>query len=272
MKLIKKIMLMITTILLVILAASCYEEKVDYNNNAYYANNLIKQVDLTENNSVVDTNFQVPGMVSFEDVSTALTWKSNNESYLTFVATASNYEAIITQTSYPVNLKLTCYLDYQGEKREKEFSITIAAMAIEPVEPDNPFSFVVDGDYAYDSILDVEVYEDNIYNTPFEVALYIVAFAKLPSNFLPKSEFNRNDYTQENLLSCGGDVFQNREGLLPRGDSYFECDILYTGGSRNAKRIVFSLETLSVYYTIDHYSSFNYIYLNGNCEGSIYVS
>jgi guanyl-specific ribonuclease Sa len=60
----------------------------------------------------------------------------------------------------------------------------------------------------------------------------------------------------------GGDVFGNREGLLPKKDGriYYECDIdTMGGGSRGAKRIVYSNDGL-VYYTSDHYGSFTLMY------------
>ena len=58
----------------------------------------------------------------------------------------------------------------------------------------------------------------------------------------------------------GGDRFMNREGLLPQGHTYYECDIDTLGASsRGAKRIVFSDDGL-IYYTSDHYASFTLLY------------
>ncbi|MCO5234419.1 MAG: ribonuclease [Chitinophagales bacterium] len=55
----------------------------------------------------------------------------------------------------------------------------------------------------------------------------------------------------------GGDAFGNREGKLPRkeGRKYFEADINYNCGGRNADRIVFSNDQL-IYVTKDHYVTF----------------
>jgi hypothetical protein len=105
---------------------------------------------------------------------------------------------------------------------------------------------------------DYEIYRDGYYNTKEEVALYIYLYLALPSNYRKKSEFNRNDYTKENKLSTGGDRFYNKERLLPEasGRIYTEADIDYSGGSRNAKRIVFSNDLL-IFYTSDHYASFS---------------
>ncbi|MFR1264042.1 MAG: ribonuclease domain-containing protein [Christensenellales bacterium] len=62
--------------------------------------------------------------------------------------------------------------------------------------------------------------------------------------------------------SIGGDRFGNYEGLLPEaeGRRYTECDIDTMGrSSRGAKRIVFSNDGL-IYYTGDHYKSFELLY------------
>ena len=60
--------------------------------------------------------------------------------------------------------------------------------------------------------------------------------------------------------SIGGDRFYNRERLLPEG-VYYECDIDYQGErSRNALRIVYSLSLDTIYYTSNHYSSFEQLY------------
>ncbi len=93
------------------------------------------------------------------------------------------------------------------------------------------------------------------YTSMAEVGAYIYLFHSLPSNFLPKSSFNKKNWTSENKLSCGGDRFYNKEGILPKSKTYTECDINYKGGSRNATRIVFASDW-TIFYTDDHYSSF----------------
>ena len=62
--------------------------------------------------------------------------------------------------------------------------------------------------------------------------------------------------------AIGGDVFQNREGLLPKkaGRTWTECDInTWDRYARGRERIVFSNDGL-VYYTADHYASFELLY------------
>lgn len=108
------------------------------------------------------------------------------------------------------------------------------------------------------TITDISISESGIYSSMEEVGTYIFTYYKLPSNYKTKSEFKMSEYTPQNKLSVGGDRFYNREGLLPTkaGRTYTECDIDYRGGSRNAKRIVYSSDFL-IFYTNDHYASFS---------------
>jgi len=113
------------------------------------------------------------------------------------------------------------------------------------------------------------VYEDGWYTSKEEVALYIHLYEHLPDNYVTKDEAedagwnggNVERYTGEGT-AIGGSRFGNREGLLPKeqGRTYTECDIDTPGSnSRGAKRIVFSNDGL-VYYTDDHYESFELLY------------
>lgn len=107
------------------------------------------------------------------------------------------------------------------------------------------------------------------YYTTEEVALYLYAFVELPPNFITKDEAYDLGWNsrQGNLwdvaygMCIGGDVFGNREGLLPesRERTYYECDVNYEGGYREGERIVFSSDGL-IYYTGDHYESFEMLY------------
>ncbi|MBR6080278.1 MAG: hypothetical protein IKP60_08990 [Treponema sp.] len=117
--------------------------------------------------------------------------------------------------------------------------------------------------YAQNSVLP----EDASFYSKDDVALYIHTYGKLPKNFIKKSEWEKlgtdsNPYNQSDGLVIGGDRFYNREGLLPKksGRSYTECDIdTLNKKSRGAKRIVFSNDGL-IYYTADHYESFELLY------------
>ena len=106
------------------------------------------------------------------------------------------------------------------------------------------------------------------YYSAEDVALYLVTYGELPSNFITKNEARELGWeggsVQKYLegAAIGGDKFGNREGILPKagGRQYYECDIDTDGkNSRGAKRIVFSNDGL-IYYTEDHYESFILLY------------
>ena len=116
---------------------------------------------------------------------------------------------------------------------------------------------------------EVQVEENGNYTSKEEVALYIHTYGKLPVNYITKKEAQDMgwDPSKGNLsdilpgMSIGGRAFGNYEGALPRanGRRYFECDIDYDGGYRGAKRLVYSNDGL-VFYTEDHYNTFEQIY------------
>ncbi len=107
------------------------------------------------------------------------------------------------------------------------------------------------------------------YTSKNDVALYIHTYGKLPGNYITKQQAQALGWDNQsgNLnqvvpgMSIGGDRFGNYEGQLPKakGRKYYECDIDYKKGRRNAKRIVFSNDGL-IYYTEDHYNSFEKLY------------
>lgn len=120
-----------------------------------------------------------------------------------------------------------------------------------------------------DSDVDEQIYVDGNYTSKEDVSLYIHLYGELPDNFITKKEATKLGWNNKegNLWevapgkSIGGDYFGNYEGLLPEDDDrdYFECDIDYEGGYRNAKRIIYSNDGL-IYYTEDHYESFELLY------------
>ncbi len=110
--------------------------------------------------------------------------------------------------------------------------------------------------------------EDGSYTTKEDVALYIHTYGRLPENFITKDEARDLGWEGGGLedyapgMCIGGDRFGNYEGLLPDapGRKWTECDIDTLGkDSRGAKRIVFSNDGL-IYYTDDHYESFELLY------------
>lgn len=115
---------------------------------------------------------------------------------------------------------------------------------------------------------DFSVEENGEYDTRDEVALYIHTYGHLPYNYVTRASAKKAGWEGGSLesifpgSSIGGDIFRNREGLLPKksGRTYYECDIEATGKkSRGPKRIVFSDDGL-IYYTDDHYESFTLLY------------
>jgi len=116
------------------------------------------------------------------------------------------------------------------------------------------------------NITNVSVVESGEYVSAFEVAAYIKQFHKLPSNYITKKEAQSYGWQGGPLKeyapgkSIGGDVFTNRQGILPHSKKkYIECDIDANGTSRGPKRIVYSTENYRVYYTEDHYNTFTEI-------------
>ena len=132
--------------------------------------------------------------------------------------------------------------------------------ATEPILPQESISI----DIATETLLRA----DGSYTSKEDVALYIHIYGGLPENFITKDEARDLGWESGGLEEyapgkcIGGDRFGNYEGLLPDapGRTWTECDIDTLGkGSRGAKRIVFSNDGL-IYYTDDHYESFELLY------------
>ncbi len=142
-----------------------------------------------------------------------------------------------------------------------------SSSAVEDAEDDSYASSNSTGsDYVAPNI---QVKESGEYTDKDSVALYIHLYGHLPSNYITKTKARKAGWvsSEGNLWevlpgkSIGGGPFYNDEGLLPDapGREWTECDIDYQGGFRNATRIVFSNDGL-VYYTDDHYKTFQQIY------------
>ena len=109
--------------------------------------------------------------------------------------------------------------------------------------------------------------EDGQYTTKEDVALYLWTYHRLPSNFITKSQAQALGWEGGSVekyapgCAIGGDRFGNYEGLLPKGKTYIECDINTVGqSSRGACRIVYAADFSAIYYTDDHYESFELLY------------
>ena len=109
--------------------------------------------------------------------------------------------------------------------------------------------------------------ENGIYDQKDDVALYLITYEHLP--YMTKDEARKLGWEGGALSQViedkciGGDVFGNYEGILPEEDTYYECDIDTLGKtSRGAERIVWS-DDFDVYYTEDHYETFELLYEGG---------
>ena len=100
------------------------------------------------------------------------------------------------------------------------------------------------------------------------VARYLLQHQQLPSYYISKNDARRRgwDPAKGNLCevlpgkAIGGDRFGNREKRLPQrsGRLWYEADVNYRCGHREADRLVYSSDGL-VYITTDHYRSFKQV-------------
>ena len=109
---------------------------------------------------------------------------------------------------------------------------------------------------------------DGRYYSAFDVSLYLHVHGRLPDNYITKDEARELGWEGGSVekvapgYAIGGDVFGNREGLLPEepGRIYYECDVdTKDTDSRGAHRLVYSDDGL-IYYTSDHYETFELLY------------
>lgn len=96
------------------------------------------------------------------------------------------------------------------------------------------------------------------------VGIYLKVFKQLPSNYIKKTEalklgwipFKGNLQKVKKNAVIGGDKFFNWKKQLPK-DKWYEADINYVGGRRNAERLVYSIKNkkVKIYITKDHYKN-----------------
>lgn len=92
---------------------------------------------------------------------------------------------------------------------------------------------------------------------------YVKKYHRLPKYYITKNEARKLGWKPHlgNLCevlpnkAIGGNRFGNREKKLPKGNSYFEADVNYTCGNRNADRIIFT-KNGDVWLTHNHYKTF----------------
>lgn len=139
-----------------------------------------------------------------------------------------------------------------------ESSLEISSELISSEEVSSSLSISSEKVSSYVSSSGFSVSESGRYTDVESVAMYLVTFHKLPSNYVTKSQASKYD----NTYSIGGDYFGNYEGYLPStyNGSYRECDIGSTKNRRGSKRIVYETRTYRIFYTTDHYSNFREYY------------
>lgn len=95
------------------------------------------------------------------------------------------------------------------------------------------------------------------------VISYVKQNHRLPEYYITKNEARQQGWNPSKGNLCdvlpgkaiGGDTFGNRERKLPEGEKYYEADVNYRCGNRNADRIIFT-KNGDVYLTKNHYKSF----------------
>ena len=107
-----------------------------------------------------------------------------------------------------------------------------------------------------------EVVQGGEYTGKNDVAAYIRKFnGSLPKNYITKAQARALGWRGGPVepyasgKSIGGDRFGNYERRLPPG-SYKECDIDTKGRPRGAKRLIYTPNGQRIYYTQDHYNTF----------------
>ncbi|MEG1776178.1 MAG: ribonuclease domain-containing protein [Clostridia bacterium] len=115
----------------------------------------------------------------------------------------------------------------------------------------------------------VKVKKNGEYTDKDEVAAYLHQYGTLPANYLTKKEAkalgwsNKKDNLGKAAPGCaiGGDLFRNREKLLPQAKSrqWRECDVNVQNGKRGKERIVYSNDGL-IYYSPDNHKTFTKLY------------
>ncbi|PSI02992.1 ribonuclease [Bacillus subtilis] len=104
-----------------------------------------------------------------------------------------------------------------------------------------------------------------VLNSFTEVSDFVAKNGRLPVNYITKGEARKLgwDSKKGNLSkvapgkSIGGDIYKNREKLLPEAKNrvWREADINYTTGYRGNDRLLYSNDGL-IYKTTDHYKTF----------------
>jgi hypothetical protein len=104
------------------------------------------------------------------------------------------------------------------------------------------------------------VFENGVYTSKKDVALYLYTYKHLPYNYVTKSQVSNSGRQPKDGKYIGGDVFYYRDAIKKhtQNQNLRECDISYPTNTtlRGTKRLVFAADCSEVFYTKDHYSTF----------------
>ena len=180
----------------------------------------------------------------------------------------SSSVGIIGGADGPTDIIVSDSQSYEGEEYETYEEYESYEEYEDWSEEEAPAEEADSEDYTDTALEEETLPEDGIYTSKEDVAYFIYLYGRLPDNFMTKNEARDLGWEGGSLepfapdMCIGGDRFGNREGLLPEAEGryYTECDIDTLGAQkRGAKRIVFSNDGL-IYYTEDHYESFELLY------------
>lgn len=148
----------------------------------------------------------------------------------------------------------------QGAGERPAASQVTAVTAPQAEAPARPVDIVADKPAK--PAADDGVVQDGEYYDKDHVAAYIRKFdGKLPRNYITKSKAKSLGWQGGPLepyapgKAIGGDWFGNYEHRLPNG-TYKECDIGTRGRPRGTKRLIYTPHGKKIYYTADHYETF----------------
>ncbi len=162
-------------------------------------------------------------------------------------------------------LAMYLFSNYKLEKKNRQDNSAVSYQKSEQNKSDNSYSYNKNSsENSENSYQNSSENSGNIAELTKEevVVPYVKEHHELPDYYITKSEAKRNGWNPGESLceavpgkAIGGDHFRNKEGKFPEGEQYFEADVNYNCGHRNAERIVFT-KNGDVWITHDHYKSF----------------
>lgn len=154
---------------------------------------------------------------------------------------------------------------------EQEMTVVEMEQALEGMDVESIGQLINDLDDEDNNNVDLDTEDDlvelSILSLTNEdlVVDYVRVHKKLPEYYITKSEARKLGWIAARGNLCevlpgkaiGGDYFGNYEGNLPKakGRKYYEADINYDCGRRDAQRLVYSNDGL-IFITKDHYKTF----------------